>query len=217
MKKIGLFLVAFLISLGINAQNSSADAKKLLDEVSTKMGAYKNMTIDFSSTLVNKEAGITNDPPIRGKITLSGEKYNLDYLGNNFLFDGKKLVIINKEEKEIAISNGDLEEEDGFIYPSKLLTFYKEGYTYKMGDLKNNSGRKVQFIDLTPIDSNSDIIKVKLGVDAKTKHIYKLTQIGSNGAETTFTITKLKSNQDISEKLFSFDKAKYEKLGYLID
>ena len=217
MRKIGLFLVALFITLGTNAQNSSTDAKKLLDEVSTKMGAYKNMNISFSSTLVNKEAGITNDPPIRGDITLAGEKYNLDYLGNSFLFDGKKLVIINKEEKEITISNGDLEEEDGFIYPSKLLTFYKEGYTYKMGTLKNNNGRKVQFIDLTPIDSNSDIIKVKLGVDAKTKHIYKLTQIGSNGAETTFTITKFKSNQDISAKLFTFDKAKYEKLGYLID
>ena len=217
MKRLGFILLGLFILTTVNAQNSSTDAKKLLDDVSTKMGAYTNMNINFSSTLIHKEAGITNDPPIRGKITLAGEKYNLDYLGNSFIFDGKKLVIINQEEKEIAISNGDLEEEDGFIYPSKLLTFYKEGYTYKMGALKNNNGRKVQFIDLTPIDSNSDIIAVKLGVDAKTKHIYKLTQIGSNGAETTFTITKLKSNQPISENLFSFDKVKYEKLGYLID
>ncbi len=218
MKKLSIFLVSLFISITVTAQNtSSTDAKKLLDEVSTKMGAYKNMNIDFSSTLINKEAGITNDPPIRGSITLAGEKYNLNYLGNNFVFDGKQLVVINKEDKEISITKGDLEEEDGFIYPSKLLTFYKEGYTYKMGELSNSNGRKVQFIDLTPIDSNSDIIKVKLGVDAKTKHIYKLTQIGSNGAETTFTITKFKSNQPISEKLFSFDQAKYESLGYLID
>lgn len=218
MKKLGIFLVSLFISITVTAQNtSSTDAKKLLDEVSTKMGAYKNMNIDFSSTLINKEAGITNDPPIRGSITLAGEKYYLNYLGNNFVFDGKQLVVINKEDKEISITKGDLEEEDGFIYPSKLLTFYKEGYTYKMGELSNSNGRKVQFVDLTPIDSNSDIIKVKLGVDAKTKHIYKLTQIGSNGAETTFTITKFKSNQPISEKLFSFDQAKYESLGYLID
>lgn len=215
MKKVGLFLVGLFISLSVNAQSTSA--KKLLDEVSSKMGAYKNMTIGFSSTLVNKEAGITNDPPIRGKIVLAGEKYNLDYLGNTFLFDGKRLVVINKEEKEISITNGDLEEEDGFIYPSKLLTFYKDGYTYKMGKLKTISGRKIQFVDLTPIDSNSDIVKVQLGVDAKTKHIYKLVQIGANGAETTFTINKFKSNQPISGKAFSFDKTKYEKLGYLID
>ncbi|MCF2873981.1 MULTISPECIES: LolA family protein [unclassified Tenacibaculum] len=218
MKKVGLLFIGLFISLNtIVGQNTSSEAKSLLDEVSTKMGAYKNMIIGFNSSLVNREAGITNDPPIRGKITLSGEKYNLDYLGNHFLFDGKKLVVINQEEKEISVTNGDLDEEDGFIYPSKLLTFYKEGYNFSMGKLKNSNGRKIQFVDLTPIDSNSDIIKVQLGIDAKTKHIYKLVQIGSNGAETTFTITKFKSNQPISKNLFSFDKEKYLKQGYFID
>ena len=217
MRKIALLCIGLCISLNSIAQNTSSEAKKLLDEVSTKMGAYNNMVIGFNSSLINKEAGIMNDPPIRGEITLSGEKYYLDYLGNTFVFDGKKLVVINKDEKEVNISNGDLEEEDGFIYPSKLLTFYKEGYNFSMGLLKNNNGRKVQFINLTPIDSNSDIIKVQLGVDAKTKHIYKLVQIGSNGAKTTFTITKFKSNQPISTNLFSFDKEKYLKQGYFID
>ncbi len=217
MKKIGLLFIGLFISLNTISQNTSSQAKKLLDEVSTKMGAYSNMIIGFNSSLINREAGITNDPPIRGEITLSGEKYNLEYLGNNFVFDGKRLVVINQEEKEVNISNGDLEEEDGFIYPSKLLTFYKEGYVFSMGKLKNNNGRKVQFVTLTPIDSNSDIVKVQLGIDAKTKHIYKLVQIGSNGAETTFTITKFKSNQPISKNLFSFDKEKYLKQGYFID
>ena len=217
MKKLGILFIGLFISLNVIAQDTSKDAKKLLDEVSAKMGAYDNMIIGFNSSLINKEAGITNDPPIRGEITLAGEKYNLNYLGNNFIFDGKKLVVVNQEEKEVTISDGDLEEEDGFIYPSKLLTFYREGYNFSMGELKNNKGRKVQFIDLTPIDSNSDIIKVRLGIDAKTKHIYKLVQIGSNGAETTFTITKFKNNQSISENLFSFNKEKYLKQGYFID
>jgi len=217
MKKIGLLFIGLFISLNSISQNTSSEAKQLLDEVSNKMGAYSNMIIGFNSSLINKEAGITNDPPIRGEITLSGEKYNLDYLGNNFVFDGKNLIIINQEEKEVTISNGDLEEEDGFIYPSKLLTFYKEGYIFSMGKLSNNNGRKVQYVDLTPIDSNSDIVKVQLGIDAKTKHIYKLVQIGSNGAETTFTITRFKSNQPISKNLFLFDKNKYLKQGYFID
>ena len=217
MKKLGILFIGLFISLNVIAQDTSKDAKKLLDEVSAKMGAYDNMIIGFNSSLINIEAGITNDPPIRGEITLAGEKYNLNYLGNNFIFDGKKLVVVNQEEKEVTISDGDLEEEDGFIYPSKLLTFYREGYNFSMGELKNNKGRKVQYIDLTPIDSNSDIIKVRLGIDAKTKHIYKLVQIGSNGAETTFTITKFKNNQSISENLFSFNKEKYLKQGYFID
>ena len=217
MRKLALLFIGLFISVTTIGQNTSTQAKQLLDEVSSKMGAYNNMLIGFNSSLINKEAGITNDPPIRGVITLSGEKYNLDYLGNNFVFDGRKLVVINKEEKEVNISNGDLEEEDGFIYPSKLLTFYKEGYNFSMGKLENNNGRKVQFVNLTPIDSNSDIVKVLLGIDAKTKHIYTVVQIGSNGAEATFTITKFKSNQPISKNLFSFDKEKFLKQGYFID
>ncbi|MCD8450279.1 outer membrane lipoprotein carrier protein LolA [Tenacibaculum dicentrarchi] len=218
MRKILLLLsIGLCISLHTIGQNTANQAKTLLNDVSTKMGAYHNMVIGFNSSLINKEAGITNDPPIRGEITLSGEKYNLNYLGNTFIFDNKKLVVINQDEKEITISNNDLDEEDGFIYPSKLLTFYKEGYTFSMGKLKNNNGRKVQYVNLTPIDSNSDIVKVQLGIDAKTKHIYKLVQIGSNGAETTFTITKFKSDQPISKNLFIFNKDKYLKQGYFID
>lgn len=216
MKKTALFFIGLFFTLLSFGQNSSADAKKLLDDVSNKMGAYDNMYIDFSSQLINKEVDI-KDPPTRGSITLSGENYNLSYLGNNFVFDGKQLVIINTDEKEVTITSGDMDEDDGFIYPSKLLTFYKEGYTYTMGKLDNTNGRKVQYINLTPIDSNADIKQVKMGVDAKTKHIYKLTQIGGNGTETTFTITKFKSNQPISKNLFSFDASKYEKQGYLID
>lgn len=217
MKKIVLLGIALLISFSGISQDSTKEAKQLLDEVSQKMGSYKNMFIGFTSVLENKEAGITNEAPIKGTITISGEKYNLDYLGNNFLFDGKSLAVINHDDKEITISNGDMEEEDGFIYPSKLLTFYNEGYNYSMGKLINENGRKIQFVNLTPIDSNSEVIKVQLGIDAKSDHIYKLVQIGSNGAETTFTITKFNGSPTLSDDFFKLNKEKYENNGYYID
>tara|TARA_R110001632_G_scaffold80454_6_gene179925 strand:- start:7619 stop:8293 length:675 start_codon:yes stop_codon:yes gene_type:complete len=218
MKKVGLFLIAFIICTTAFSQESEK-AKALLDEVSLKMGAYTNMQIGFSTSLVNIEAGINeNDElPTNGKITLQGEKYNLDYLGSNFVFDGNKLYVVNHDEKEVTINDQDLSEDDGFIYPSKLLTFHQEGYNYSMSKLVNIKGRKIQFVELTPIDSASEIVKVHLGIDSKTKHIYQLIQFGANGAKTTLTINQFKSNQIISDQLFKFDKAKYEKLDYLID
>lgn len=218
MKRNVLFMITVVFSSFVFAQQAE-DAKKLLDEVSTKMGAYKNMQLGFSTSLINKEAGINegDELPRNGKIVLQGEKYNLEYLGNTFLFDGETLFVINHDDKEITINDGDLSEDDGFIYPSKLLTFYKEGYNYKMGRLANMNGRKVQFVELTPIDSTSEIVKVNLGIDAKTKHIYQLIQIGANGAETKLTINQFKSDQDLSDLIFKLDKKKYEKLDYLID
>jgi len=218
MKKITiLFLGLFLTTVAFS--QDSEKAKSLLDEVSAKMGAYKNMYIGFSQTLSNEDAGIKegDEPPIRGEINLQGEKYNLNYLGNQFIYDGKNLHVINHDEKEISISEGDIEGDDGFVYPSKLLTFYKEGYTFKMGKLQNTKGRKIQYVILNPKDSNSEIIQVELGIDAKTKHIYKLIQTGTNGSKTSFTITKFKNNEDLPKNFFTFNKDKFLSNNYIID
>lgn len=218
MKQLAILFLSLFITT-VTFSQSSEKAKAILDEVSTKMGVYKNMSINFSQTLSNEEAGIKegDEAPIRGKIIIKGEKYSLNYLGNIFSFDGKRLVVINNDEKEVNITDGDIEGDDGFIYPSKLLTFYKEGYNFEMGDLKSSNGRKIQYVTLNPIDSTSDIVKVELAVDAKTKHIYKLIQIGANGSKTTFTITEFKGNQPLDDSFFTFDEEKYKKLNYTID
>jgi outer membrane lipoprotein-sorting protein len=213
MNKIWLFVIMLMINTSVISQQKD-EARLLLDKVSTTMKTYNNMILDFSTSLMNEEAGINEDDelPTRGSITLQGEMYNLNYIGNNFIFN-----VINHDEKEVMINDQDLEEEDGVIYPSKLLTFYKEGYNYKMSLIKLINGRKIQFIELTPIDTDSEIVKVNLGIDLKTNHIYKLIQFGDNGTKTTLTIDQFKSNQKISDELFQFDQNSYEKLGYLID
>lgn len=218
MKKIGILFLSLFIT-AISFSQNDEKAKSLLDEVSAKMGAYKNMYIGFSQTLSNEDAGIKegDEPPIRGEINLQGEKYSLNYLGNQFIYDGKKLHVINHDEKEVSISDSDLSGDDGFIYPSKLLTFYKEGYNLQMGKRQNIKGRNIQFVTLNPIDSNSEIVKVELAIDAKTKHIYKLIQTGANVSKTTFTITEFKKNEDLSENFFTFNKAKYLSQNYTID
>ena len=218
MNKIWFFVITLIVNTSAFSQQKEK-ARILLDDVSTTMKSYNNMTLDFSTSLINEEAGINeNDElPTKGSITLKGEKYNLKYLGNTFIFNGLKLFVINYDEKEIMINDQDFEEDDGVIYPSKLLTFYKEGYNYKMGLIKNIKGRKIQFVDLTPIDTESEIVKVNLGIDIKTRHIYKLIQFGDNGTKTILTIDQFKSNQNISNELFQFDRNSYEKLGYLID
>ena len=216
-KFLGLLVAVFFVQMVYTQEEDNA--KKLLDQVSEKMGAYTNMQLDFSTTLINKDAGIEegDEPPINGKIALKGEKYNLEYLGNTFIFDGNKLFVINHDDREITITDGDLSEDDGFIYPSKLLTFYQEGYNYQMGQLELIDKKKIQFGELFPIDSDSEFIKVKLGIDLEFQHMYELGQIGENGAITTLTINKLESNTSISDALFQFDQAKYEELDYLID
>ncbi len=79
-----------------------------------------------------------------------------------------------------------------------------------MDALKTVKGVKIQYVKLTPIDSNSEIKSVLVGIDANTKHIYDIIETGENGTTTTLNIRSFKTNQPISENLFIFDRVKYK-------
>ena len=144
----------------------------------------------------------------RGDVTLQNDKYVLNILGITRIYDGKSLVTISPEDEEVTISSNNTTDENT-ITPSKLLSFYKEGYTYNMDINQNIMGRKIQYIKLIPIDSDSEIKYVLLGIDSSTKHVYNLIEIGSNDTKTTLTINSFKTNQPLSKTFFEFDVKNY--------
>lgn len=212
MKKIFFFIAIALISFNTNAQND-AKAKNLLDEVYAKVKSYDNIFIEFKYALDNTAESIHQET--KGDVTIQGDKYVFNYLGATKIFDGSKTYTIIPENEEVVIEDSQ-EEGEGAITPSKMLTFYKEGYNYKWDILKNVRGRNIQYVELTPIDSNSEIKQILLGIDAQTKHIYDLIEVGSNGTKTTITVNSFKTNEPISKSLFTFNKSKYDELGYYI-
>lgn len=210
MKKI-IVLVALFTSALSMAQNS-AKAKALLDEVYNKVKSYDNIYVDFKYALNNSEANINQET--RGDVTMQGDKYLFNYLGSQQLFDGKKVYTIVPENEEVTVENKSTDENT--ITPSKMLTFYKTGHTYEMDIIQTIQGRKIQFVKLIPMDTNSEIKSILLGIDAETKHIYKLIETGKNGTKTTITVNSFKTNQSLSKTLFTFDESKYKKDGYYI-
>jgi outer membrane lipoprotein-sorting protein len=205
MKKIIVFILA-ISSMTFHAQNRESEAKSLLDQVSAKVNGYENMVLDFKYVLDNNEENIHQET--RGNVTLVGDNYLLNILGITRMFDGEKLITISPEDEEVTISTQNTAEENT-ITPSQLLSFYEEGYTYKMDIIQNIRGRKIQYIKLTPIDSTTEIKYVLLGIDINTKHVYNLIEIGNNAIKTTLTITTFKTNQPLPKTLFVFDPSKY--------
>ncbi|OUR90965.1 hypothetical protein A9Q87_13100 [Flavobacteriales bacterium 34_180_T64] len=210
MKRI-IIVVALLIGITGYGQNST-NAEALLNEVSTKVKAYENISIDFKYVLHNTSEDINQET--RGNVVIEDEKYILNVLGITRIYDGQTLYTINPEDEEVTVSS-DNSEDESTITPSEMLSFYEDGYTYDMDIIQDVRGRKIQYIKLNPIDTNSEIKQVLLGIDAKTKHIYNLIEIGKNGTRTTLTVNSFKTNEPISKTLFTFDKSKYE--GYYIN
>ena len=82
--------------------------------------------------------------------------------------------------------------------------------------LQDVQGRKIQFVKLTPIDTNSEVASILLGIDVETRHIYKLIETGKNGTRTTITVNSFKTDQPLPKTLFTFDEKKYTDEGYYI-
>lgn len=213
MKKVVVLLITIILSATAFAQGD-AKSEQLLDVVSEKMNSYENIYVEFNYKLHNAEENVNQET--RGNVAMKGELYNVNFLGVNQLFDGKKVYTIISEDEEVNVSDADAEDE-ATLTPSKFFSFYKNGFTYSWDVLENMNGRKIQFVKLIPIDSNSEITSVLLGVDVKTNHIYRLIEIGNNSTVTTLTITKFKTDQPLSSNLFLFDEAKYKREGYLIN
>lgn len=205
-----LFLMAMVLNTPLFAQ----DAKALLNEVSSKIRSYDNIVIDFKWTLQNTKENVQQDT--RGDVTLQGEKYVLNMLGTTRMFDGNNLYTMVPEDEEVTISNYN-EQDDKEITPSKLLTFYESGYNHQMDIVQKVKGRKIQYVKLTPIDYNAEIKDILLGIDMRTKHIYKLIQTDDSGTQYTLTVNTFKTDQPLSKTLFTFDEKKYKDAGWYIN
>lgn len=210
LKPLIFSFVVIFMSYSSFAQGSKA--KEMLDEVSAKVKDYDHMFIEFNYALSNEAQAVNQET--RGDVYLMGEKYRLNLMGTTQIYDGTKLYTIIPEDEEITISTQNPNDDDA-ITPSKMLTFFNEGYNYEWDIDQNVNGRKIQYIKLTPKDSESEIEEALLGVDAQTKHIYRLIMTQKNDTKITITVNSFKTDQPVASNLFSFDEKKYP--GYYIN
>lgn len=196
--------------IGQNAQQAQA----LLDAVAKKVSSYGNIEIDFTWNLVNQKEKVNQKT--EGNVMLSGERYRLSMMGMTRVYDGDKLYTIAPEDLELTVSDLD-PDQDKSVTPSKLLTFYKEGYTYAWDIKQTVAGKNIQYVKLYPIDSKAEIKHMLLGIDVATNHIYKLIQTDAQGTQFILTVTSFKPDQDLSKDSFEVNLEQYQTQGYYIN
>ena len=207
---LALILLSPVRTLAQDAQQAQA----LLDAVANKVSSYNNIEIDFTWNLVNQKEQV--DQKTQGNVLLSGERYRLSMMGMTRVYDGDKLYTIAPDDMEIAVSDMD-PDQDKSVTPSKLLTFYKEGYTYSWDIKQNVAGRNIQYIKLYPIDSKAEIKHMLLGIDTATNHIYKLIQTDAQGTQFILTVKSFTPNQNLAKDAFEVDLNKFQDDGYYIN
>ena len=206
-KTRNIFFIAYLfLSIGLNGQTSE-DAKKLLDDVSSNLISFENLSFDFSYILENRPENIRQET--NGSATISNNLYKIIFLGNEQIFDGEKIYTIVPENEEIMISSPEDSSDFGLLNPSELFVFYKTGYDYQWDIKQSVKGVPIQYIKLIPSEENLDIKYLLIGIDLRSKLIYKLIEIGKSDTITTLTLKNIRTNLNLSQDFFSLDTDKY--------
>ncbi len=210
---LGMLMVLLFVSVGLLAQNDT-EAGQWLDVASATMSGYETISMDFDYVLDNQAEDVSQE--LTGSLLLKGDKYVVNLFGSTQIFDGFKTYTIIPENEEVNISDADVDPENTFT-PSKFYSFYESGYNYAMDELKNINGKNIQFVRLIPIDSESEVASILVGIEVSTNHIYQVIEIGNNETRTTLTARNMKTNQDIGDSAFTFDEKKYTDMNYLIN
>tara|TARA_B110000285_G_C15048449_1_gene575658 strand:+ start:364 stop:1053 length:690 start_codon:yes stop_codon:yes gene_type:complete len=215
MKKIYILLILLSNTLIIFSQND-LEAEKLLNKVSENIKTYESMYININHNLSNEEEDI--DQTNKVSFVKKGDKYNVKWNNITFIYNGEKLYTINPDDEEVTVSTEDLDEEST-ITPNKILTFFEDGYEFKMDikqdvtvvDYYEQRVRKLlQYVKLVPIDSDSEIEYILLAIEKKNNRIYKSIERGKNGTITTYTITSFEVDLPLNNDLFLFNKKDYK-------
>jgi len=211
MMKIVLFgfLVASSFS-GFSQASSSgkndADAKVILDRVSSKFKSYKTVQANFTLSVTDangKELGTK-----KGTVYIKGSKYRVSISDQEIYSDGNNIWTYDKSSNEVQVTKFD--PTTNTITPQKMFTnFYDKDFLYKLNGETKRGNKTIQEIELTPIDKTKTFFKVLVGIDKISKNIVSTKLFEKNGNRYIYTVTGLKTNTDLPESLFIFNSKAY--------
>ena len=201
------FIVLLIIPFCLVYSQDHEKSRLLLDKVSKNMLSKENMSFEFVYKLENSKEKISQE--ITGNAQISGEKYKLNFMDIQQIYDGNKTYTIIPENEEISIDSGD-GNSDLMIKPTNLITFYTSGYGYEWDIKQIVMGRTIQYVKLLPIEENTDVKYLLIGIDINNLILYKIIEIGKNGTNTTLKIINQSYNTALPKNHFKFNPESYK-------
>jgi outer membrane lipoprotein carrier protein len=211
MKKfITLFSMASMVLLasaqGKNPTQNDPQAKKILDAVSAHFRTFKSPQATFTYKVENAQGKALSTK--KGSVAMKGNKYRVTMDGVEIFSDGKTVWNYDKSAKEVTVNNVDA--NPNAMTPQKLFTnFYDKDFYYKLNATRQEAGKTIQEIELTPTDKTRPYHKVYVLVDKKANTIYSARFLEKTGGRYSYTITSLKPTSNVPDASFSFNKSSY--------
>lgn len=203
------FLILFSIFISFaqvpkGMGKSDADAKKILDAVSTKFKTYKSVVAGFSLKIENGNGKTMGTKT--GTVFMKGTKYRVSVAGQEIFSDGSNIWTYEKSSNEVTINK--IDPIANTLTPQKLFTnFYDKDFLYKLNGTVKEAGKVAQEIELTPIDKSKPFHKVLLYIDKS--NIVSTKVFEKNGNRYTYSMSNMKTGTVVGDDTFIFDAKKY--------
>ena len=191
MKRIGIIMVAALMSMGSFAQS----AKAVLDKAAGTITAQSGVKANFKMTTAN---GSTS-----GTIAIKGKKFYATTPQAKVWFDGKTQWTYLKNNDEVNVSN-PTEAQLQAINPYNFIHLYKRGYTYTMNTAGND-----YVIHLMASSADRKIKELFISVNKKN-YQPKQVKMLQGKKWTTFDINSIKK-ESIPDSQFRFNAKDFPK------
>jgi outer membrane lipoprotein-sorting protein len=151
MKNLAILFLTTAFFAGFSA--SAQTSKEILDKLSAKAKAYKSITSDFSSTLVDKKNG--KNVKQEGTIKIKGAKYALALSDYIVISDAKTVWSYDKKGNSCSIDD-IADVKDGAFDPSQMFTIWEKDFKHEMKNTAANSdGVAAYEINLYPINAKN--------------------------------------------------------------
>ncbi len=207
-----LFSFAIIVNGQVANQYNDTAAASLLQRVSEKYGAHKNISAEFKLVIQRpKQKPEDSDKKytdtLSGKILLQGSKFNITIKGQQIICDGKNIWTYMPSENEVQINL--YEESDDIFSPSRIFNLYKEGSLYQIKEKKIVNGKKVTVIEMSPANKKLSYFKIDITVDDATLQIVESKIYQKNGTRYTYKLIKQTPGISTTDTSFIFNPAEH--------
>ena len=185
---------------------SDAEAKKVLDAVSTKFKTFKSVKASFALKIENAAGKVQGTKA--GTVMMKGVKYKVSITGQEIFCDGATIWTYDMAANEVQVSA--LDNSSGSITPQKLFTnFYDKDFLFMLNPDVTKAGKTYQVVELTPVDKTKPFFKVVIEVDKASKVIMSTRVFEKNGNRYLYAINSMATSAVIPDDSFVFNLKKY--------
>jgi outer membrane lipoprotein-sorting protein len=196
-----LIIILLAIPTLLLAQNNNEKARQQIQKLAGLIQSYKNIRIEFTYNLENKESKINENRD--GTMWISGNRYRLMIAGQIIVNDGKSLYTYMPDAQEVQIN--EVSADDDNLSPLAIITGYEKKYRIKYIREEN---KRTMVVDLTP-NEGKKFYKIRLEIDTHTNQLMKFSLHDRSGSVYSYLIRKFEVNRDIQTGYFTFNPADY--------